>query len=121
MFFDQDFKEYQNVLFIPDSPNYPGVDFLMWDLEDRVLFAFQIAIEKLNDRKNVDHFMTGRNGPSLKSKWANLFNIEEPDVYFVWIASNSTTDKITKSMPNKLHVSFSSISSQFLALANNNN
>src|SRR2546430_1772637 len=71
-----DFTSYKNALIIPESPNYPGVDFLIWDLEDETLLVFQIAISKLNDRKNADNFTKGSDGPSLRSKWANLCGIE---------------------------------------------
>ncbi|GBB85238.1 hypothetical protein RclHR1_01180015 [Rhizophagus clarus] len=115
-----DFKVHQNVLFIPESPNYPGVDFLIWNFEDKILFAFQIAISKLNDRKNADNFTKGRNSPSLKNKWANLFEIDESNVYFIWIVPDSIVDKDTNSLFGKLHasiVSFSNIEDQFPALA----
>ena len=121
MSFDQDFKDCQNVLFIPESPDYPGVDFLIWDLDEKVLLAFQVTIDRLNDRKNADHFTTGDDSPSLQTKWANLCGIDEDNVYFVWIASNSTADKVTNRMPNKLRVSFSNINGQFPALADFDN
>lgn len=112
-----DFTLYKNVLFIPEFLNYPGVDFLIWNSVDKVLLAFQIAINKLNDRKNEDNFTKESNGPSLKTKWANLFQIDESNIYFVWITRDSVIDKVTKSSPNKLHVSFSSIKNQLPALA----
>lgn len=112
------FAVYKNVLFIPEFLNYPGVDFLIWNSEDKVLLAFQIAINKLNDRKNESNFTKENNGPSLKSKWANLFRINESNIYFIWITRDNTINKVTKSSSNQLHVSFSSIKNQFLALAN---
>ncbi|CAB4390510.1 unnamed protein product [Rhizophagus irregularis] len=112
------FAVYKNVLFIPEFLNYPGVDFLIWNSEDKVLLAFQIAINKLNDRKNESNFTKENNGPSLKSKWANLFRINESNIYFIWITRDNTINKVTKSSSNQLHVSFSSIKNQFPALAN---
>ena len=65
------------------------MDFLIWDLENKALLVFQIAISKLNDRKNVDDFTKESDGPSLKSKWTNLCGINEDNVYFIWIANDS--------------------------------
>jgi hypothetical protein len=110
------FKVYRNVLFFPESPDYPGVDFLIWSTEDEVLLAFQIAINKLNDRKNADNFINGSNG-SLKNKWANLFRIDESKVYFILIAHDNDIYKVTKSSFNELYIPFSNIKDQFPALA----
>ena len=39
-----------------------------------MLLVFQIALSKLNDRKNADNFTKGSgvDVPSLKSKWAEI-------------------------------------------------
>ncbi|GES95375.1 hypothetical protein GLOIN_2v1782051 [Rhizophagus clarus] len=103
----KDFKEYKNVLLIPEYPkypNYPGVDFFIWNREEGVLLAFQIAIDKIHDRKNVNHF---------NEDWSRLCGINESKIYFIWITFDNVIEKVTKMIPNKLHVSFSSISDQF--------
>ncbi|EXX58538.1 hypothetical protein RirG_197050 [Rhizophagus irregularis DAOM 197198w] len=107
----KDFNEYNNVLFIPEYTKYPGMDFLIWDCEDKILLVFQIAMDKIDERKVMNYFD--------KEGWANLCDIDESKIYFNWIAFDNVIDKVTEtsmlSSNNKLHVSFSSIDDQFPA------
>ncbi|CAG8822796.1 34920_t:CDS:2, partial [Gigaspora margarita] len=102
-----------HTLFIPLSPNYPGVDFLIWDTTCKLLFAFQVAISSpTSHRKSKNKFMEGEN--SLKSKWVTLCRINKDHVKFVWLVPDSfiSSDKNNDS----LYLSFSSIKNQFPAL-----
>ncbi|CAG8684417.1 11655_t:CDS:2 [Dentiscutata heterogama] len=102
----ESFNVEKNALFLPQSDNYPGVDFLIWDHYSKILFLFQVTIGSLaNHRKSKGNFMTGEG--SLKNKWATLCNIEESKVKFIWLAP----DEILKNDKSKdsLHLSFSSI------------
>ncbi|RIA83457.1 hypothetical protein C1645_833697 [Glomus cerebriforme] len=109
---------FPNVLFIPESLNYPGVDFLIWDLDEKVLLAFQITISMPNDRKNSDDFMNGIDGQSLKSQWAKRCRINDDRVYFIWIAPENVIGQLKGkfSKDNMLVAPFSSIMNQFPAL-----
>jgi hypothetical protein len=82
------------------------VDFLIWDLADEVLLVFKITLCNINDdeNNNTNYFN--------KDDWVNL-GIDESKIYFIWIAFDNFIEKVTKMMPNNLHVSFSSISNQF--------
>ncbi|CAG8575489.1 21430_t:CDS:2, partial [Gigaspora margarita] len=102
-----------NTLFIPLSPNYPGVHFLIWDTNYMELFAFQIAISSpTSHRKSKSKFIEGEN--SLKSKWATLCGIEKNKVKFIWLVP----DSFIKSDRSKdsLYLSFSNIKELFPAL-----
>ncbi|RIB24528.1 hypothetical protein C2G38_2069797 [Gigaspora rosea] len=112
----ESFNVEKNVLFLPQSDNYPGVDFLIWDNCRKILFSFQVTIGSLaNHRRNKDNFMTGE----LKNKWATLCNTEESKVKFISLAP----DDILKNDKSKdsLHLSFSSIKNQFPVLGDLNN
>ncbi|RIB28453.1 hypothetical protein C2G38_2157877 [Gigaspora rosea] len=112
----ESFNVEKNVLFLPQSDNYPGVDFLIWDNCRKILFSFQVTIGSLaNHRRNKDSFMTGE----LKNKWATLCNTEESKVKFIRLAP----DDILKNDKSKdsLHLSFSSIKNQFPVLGDLNN
>ncbi|CAG8787851.1 5620_t:CDS:2, partial [Dentiscutata erythropus] len=107
------FNMEKNALFLPQSDNYPGVDFLVWDHCSKILFSFQVTIDSLaNHRKSKDNFMTGEG--SLKNKWATLCNTEGNKVKFIWLAP----DDILKNDKSKdsLHLSFSNIKNQFPVL-----
>ncbi|CAG8815308.1 22169_t:CDS:1, partial [Racocetra persica] len=50
----------QNILFLPLSANYPGVDFLIWCHSSKILFAFQVTIGSIaNHKESKDNFMSG--------------------------------------------------------------
>ncbi|RIA87884.1 hypothetical protein C1645_695657, partial [Glomus cerebriforme] len=115
IFLTNDLTEYNDLLFIPESSNYPGVDFLIWNRDDKVIFAFQITISELNDRKNIDNFMIKSDGLSLRSKWANLFGINESKIYLIWIVQDNIINKFIKKHSNRLYIPFSSIKNQFPA------
>ncbi|KAF0525127.1 hypothetical protein F8M41_014762 [Gigaspora margarita] len=102
-----------NTLFIPLSPNYPGVHFLIWDTNYIELFAFQITISSpTSHRKSKSKFIEGKN--SLKSKWATLCGIEKNKVKYIWLVP----DSFIKSDRSKdsLYLSFSNIKELFPAL-----
>ncbi|CAG8714194.1 16287_t:CDS:2, partial [Cetraspora pellucida] len=74
---------YENVdlskttFFFPVSSNYPGVDFLIWDHENRILFAFQITIGNLkNYYESRDKFMA-EGSDSLINKWAEFCGVNK--------------------------------------------
>ncbi|CAG8764024.1 5290_t:CDS:2, partial [Racocetra fulgida] len=76
-------------LFLPMSPNYSGADFLIWDSEGKILYAFQITISSPNDHmESKKKFMTG----SLIGKWVSMCDIVRKDVKFVWIAPDSVLE-----------------------------
>ncbi|CAG8642951.1 9513_t:CDS:2, partial [Gigaspora rosea] len=99
----ESFNVEKNVLFLPQSDNYPGVDFLIWDNS--------LTIGTLASHKtSKDNFMNGE----LKNKWAALCSTKESNVKFIWLAP----DDILKKDKDKdsLHLSFSSIKNQFPVL-----
>ncbi|CAG8518080.1 25064_t:CDS:2 [Gigaspora margarita] len=112
----ESFNVEKNALFLPQSDNYPGVDFLIWDHYSKILFSFQVTIGSLaNHRKSRDDFMTGKDGKdSLKNKWATLCNTKGNKVKFIWLAP----DDILKNDKSKdsLHLLFSDIKNQFPVL-----
>ncbi|KAF0528499.1 hypothetical protein F8M41_013123 [Gigaspora margarita] len=112
----ESFNLEKNALFLPQSDNYPGVDFLIWDHYSKILFSFQVTIGSLaNHRKSRDDFMTGKDGKdSLKNKWATLCNTKGNKVKFIWLAP----DDILKNDKSKdsLHLLFSDIKNQFPVL-----
>ena len=111
-FIDQ-FDLTYKVLFIPESPNYPGVDFLIWDSENKELSGFQITIGGIkNHRKSVDSFLAG----NLKEKWKNLCKINEDKFFFVWVIPDNAVEEITNDGYDNLYIPFSNIRFQFPAL-----
>ncbi|RIB04940.1 hypothetical protein C2G38_1987717 [Gigaspora rosea] len=109
----ESFNVEKNTLFLPQSDNYPGADFLIWAPNSKTLFSFQVTIGPLTSHKmSNDTFMTGEG--SLKNKWANLCDTKESNVKFIWLAP----DDILKNDKSRdsLHLSFSSIKNQFPVL-----
>ncbi|RIB24536.1 hypothetical protein C2G38_2139225 [Gigaspora rosea] len=107
----ESFNVKKKVLFLPQSDNYPGVDFFIWDNSRKILFSFQVTIGTLASHKtSKDNFMNGE----LRNKWAALCSTEESNVKFIWLAP----DDILKKDKDKdsLHLSFSSIKNQFPVL-----
>ncbi|RIB12581.1 hypothetical protein C2G38_2144994 [Gigaspora rosea] len=109
----ESFNVEENTLFLPQSDNYPGVDFLIWAPNSETLFSFQVTVGPLTShKKSKETFMTGEG--SLKNKWANLCDTEESNVKFIWLAPDKSLKNDTSR--DSLHLSFSSIKNQFPVL-----
>ncbi|CAI2198239.1 13293_t:CDS:2, partial [Funneliformis geosporum] len=82
----------QTTFFIPESPTYPFVDCLLWDSHDEILFAFQITVSKLEKHADsAKNFLTRNNNSTLK-KWATLCDINESNIFFIWIAPDDVVE-----------------------------
>ncbi|CAG8656046.1 6654_t:CDS:2 [Racocetra fulgida] len=83
----------KTTFFLPLSPNYPGVNFLIWDHEKKLLFAFQITIGNLKDHYESRNKFTANRSDSLVNKWAELCKIKKIKVIFVWFAPENFRDR----------------------------
>ena len=71
------FNMITTTMFVPESPNYPGIDFFIWDPSEQVLMAFQVTVKKpFTSHSKID----GANGNL--GLWHELFQ-SQIDVYWI--------------------------------------
>jgi len=81
------------IVFIPDSPNYPSVDFLLFDKFKSMLIASQITIQVpiRNHKKSVNFFRLSGN-PQIKpdDQWKHNSGGKIANVIFLWLGVDTT-------------------------------
>jgi len=88
-------KDWTNsLLFIPEAPNYPDIDTLIWDPKQKLMVAIQITVHNpVSGHGN--RFSEMRSVSQHDSQWKyNAWKDKSADIEmkFLWIASNSLVD-----------------------------
>ena len=84
----------KSTLFVPNNPNYPDVDLLVWDIVSSTLFAIQVTVrEKVKDHMDEckwDIERSDKDGnalPSLSDAWKTY--AKASNVELVWVSDNA--------------------------------
>ncbi|ORY41632.1 hypothetical protein BCR33DRAFT_718786, partial [Rhizoclosmatium globosum] len=107
------FTSNRSTLFIPESVNYPGYDFFIWDSKTKVISAFQVTI------RNPFHSHAKIDSGSAKENcinWRSYCSATASDVYWV-IPEGCVGSKSNNAVGNRV-VLFESLTNQFPALEN---
>jgi hypothetical protein len=77
----------KSILFVPDSPNYPDVDMLLWDPTKKLLMPVQITI--LNPlSSHTNEFFAMRNSGNAAEAWKLKSKQAINTIKFLWIGNN---------------------------------
>lgn len=83
-----------STLFIPQTSNYPNVDFILWDKESSTLWAVQVTIlDPIKTHRNT--FFDDKHGKpnsSQKDEWVGKFGGKVKATYFLWLGTNLKVD-----------------------------
>jgi hypothetical protein len=69
----------EDLLLVPLSPNYPGVDFLIWVAQKKALCLFQVTLSSVSQHSS--NFW--ESDPELQSRWRDVLGVQRFDR--VWI------------------------------------
>lgn len=93
----------KKLFFIPDSPNYPQIDFLFWNCEIKILYVFQITIQTpFTDHSNS----VWDKSNYLYIEWKNLLDFTTS--HKIWITNNEPQDKNLPLFKGQLYWNFTS-------------
>jgi hypothetical protein len=74
----------QSIMFVPLNSNYPAVDLLMWDANNKTLFAIQVTIrEKVSD--HMKDALQGDKWTTLKNRWRKYCSSADK-VELIWLS-----------------------------------
>ena len=113
----QNFRHHRNTAYIPCSPNYPEIDFFVWEHEKNKLWAIQITVGK-NPGIHVDQWISSQ----ACKDWLKALKTEtiQPTTQKIWIIATDPSklwdghvfcniigedfkDSLKKSFPALLH------------------
>jgi hypothetical protein len=76
----------QSIMFVPLNSNYPAVDLLVWDANNKTLFAIQVTIrEKVSDHMKETLAVDGK-WTSLKQQWLQFCGAAQ--IELIWLSDN---------------------------------
>jgi len=93
-----------SMLLVPLNSNYPGVDLLLWDAQDRLLLAIQITVRRIRD-----HSMSFTAG--LQAAWKQASGARE--LRFAWLAPAAD---VTRVHAGQYYISLQSIQADLAPL-----
>ena len=79
----------EDILLVPLSPKYPGVDFLIWAAKSETLCLFQVTLSPV--RRHSSNFWQKKK--NLERQWTGKLNVKQ--FMRVWISPNVDAGPVT--------------------------
>ena len=99
-------------LFIPDSPNYPDIDLLLWDPTSQILYPTQITIVDPIS-KHGNKFFDIKDTGATDKLWIIKSQNRIKKIQFVWIGTN---DSVSSGMKMHYFAKLDTLDSTFFPL-----
>ncbi|ORY38883.1 hypothetical protein BCR33DRAFT_720533 [Rhizoclosmatium globosum] len=105
------FNPNRSTLFVPESVNYPGYDFFIWNSKTKTISAFQVTIRNpFYNHAKIDSTSAQQNC----AHWMTYCSAKSSEVY--WVTPKSCLGGKSKKAEGNLVVLFESISKHYPAL-----